>query len=338
MRRKALFAAVALSVTATSIAGVLYGFEFFFSPYNRLPLQGVFDGERYTWGHQVQTNRYGFREREFEIPKPPGVYRVMVLGDSFTWGYGLAPEERYAAVAEARLNRASGGRRFEVLTFAIPGYSTISQRNLLEEYRHEVEPDLIVVGFCLNDPQWRDQDYSIERHRLRRSLPGRIAYRLRLTAQEAGLRYTADLIDGAFYGTAERFGWIPAWPDALQRAYEPSSNEWRFFVQALRDIRRISDGLRLPPPMFAVLNSGRYSSDFDDPPEYLKRYLAWWRQAEEAARAAGFVTYNHELEIPRQIEDEPIGLNVLDDHPSAKLNRVYGEKLYRKIAELLEAR
>lgn len=338
MGRKAVFAAFALCVTATSIAGVLYGFEFFFSPYNRLPPNGVFDGDRYTWGHRVKTNRYGFREREFEVPKPPGVYRVMVLGDSFTWGYGLSLEERYSAIAEARLNQASVGRRFEVLTFAIPGYSTIRQRNLLDHYKLEVEPDLIVVGFCLNDPQWRDHDYSIERHQLRRSLAGRLAYRLRLTAQDTGLRYTADLIDGAFYGMAERMGRIPGWPDALQRAYEPSSNEWRFFVQALRDIRRSSDGLRLPPPVFAVLNSGRHSSDFDDPPEYLRRYLSWWRQAEEAARDAGFMTYNHELEIPRQIDDEPIGLNVLDDHPAANLNRVYGEKLYRKIAEVLEPR
>ena len=338
MGRKALFAAFALCVTAASIAGVLYGFELCCSPYNRLPPNGVFDGERYTWGHRAKDNRFGFREREFQTPKPPGVYRVMVLGDSFTWGYGLALEERYTAIAEARLNQASAGRRFEVLAFANPGYPTIRQRDLLDEHKREVDPDLIVVGFCLNDPQWRDQDYSIERHQLRRSLAGRLAYRLRLTAQDAGLRYTADLIDGAFYGTAERMGWIPAWPDALQRAYEPSSNEWRFFVQALREIRRISDGLRLPPPIFAVLNQGKRSSDYDDPPEYLRRYLAWWRQAEEAARDAGFMTYNHEREIPRQIEDEPIYLNVLDSHPAANLHRVYGQKLYRKIAELLDLR
>ena len=335
MARRALFAAFALGVSAASVACVLYGFEFFFSPYNRLPPHGMFDGERHTWGHRVKINRYGFREREFETPKPPGVYRIVVLGDSLTWGYGLALEERYTAIAEARLNQASTGRRYEVLAFANPGDSTIRQRDLLEEYKGEIDPDLIVVGFCLNDPQWRDQDYSVERQELRRSLAGRVAYRLRLTAHDVGLRYTADLIDGAFYGAAERMGWIPAWPDALQRAYAPSSNEWRFFVQALRDIRRISDGLRLPPPIFAVLNKGERSSDFDDPPEYLRRYQAWWRQAEEAAQEAGYVTYNHEREIPRQIEDEPIYLNVLDNHPAANLNRVYGEKLYRKITAVL---
>ena len=45
---------------------------------------------RYTWGHRVSDNSLGFREREFALPKPPGVCRVMVLGDSFTWGAGLA--------------------------------------------------------------------------------------------------------------------------------------------------------------------------------------------------------------------------------------------------------
>ena len=49
------------------------------------------------------------------------------------------------------------------------------------------------------------------------------------------------------------------------------------------------------------------------------------------------MTYNHEYEIPRQIKNESLRVNRLDYHPSARLNRVYGEKLYQKITEVIKS-
>ena len=116
----------------------------------------------------------------------------------------------------------------------------------------------------------------------------------------------------------------------------PSSNEWRDFVQALRDIRALSDTLRLPRPIFAVLNHGRYSSDYENRRGYLEQYQNWNRRAERAAQdLAGFMAYNHELEIPRQIHNEFIQVNRLDEHPAANLNRVFGRKLYLKILDVV---
>ena len=42
-----------------------------------------------TYGKPVSHNAEGFRDRAYAIPKPPGTYRILVLGDSFTWGVGL---------------------------------------------------------------------------------------------------------------------------------------------------------------------------------------------------------------------------------------------------------
>ena len=49
------------------------------------------------------------------------------------------------------------------------------------------------------------------------------------------------------------------------------------------------------------------------------------------------MTYTHEYEIPRQIKNESLWVNRLDGHPSARLNRVYGEKLYQKITEVIKS-
>lgn len=321
-----------------SIAAILYGVEFLFSPYRGLPKDGIYGEERYTWGHLVETNRFGYRERDFETPKPAGVYRVMVLGDSFTWGQGLAVEERYTAIAEQLLNRSSTGMKFEVLNFGVPGASTTMERGILRKYIDAVQPDLVVVGFTLNDTQPKEQDYSVEREALDQS-GGWIVRGLSHRMYYLGLPFLATSLQQAFYTSFERSGKIPGWETALQRTYVESSEEWQAFAGALEDIKWITDHRNLPPPVFAVLNQGastQQPSDYGNPDETLELYLKWYHQAEQAAAQAGFRVYNHEQEIAAQLSDEALAVNPIDNHPSANLNRIYGQKLFETIQSILE--
>jgi lysophospholipase L1-like esterase len=321
-------------VTAGSLFGLaVFGFEFFFSPYKRLPINGIVKGKRYTWGHLVENNKYGFREREVKTPKPSDVYRVMVLGDSLTWGAGLDVEERYTAIAEKLLNKAFSERKFEVLNFGIPGGATTRERDILEKLKRDVNPDLIAVGFCLNDPQPKREDWSIEREKLSNGIPGRAIDEIARFLLGLGLPYTAKLLNDAFYRSAERLGLIPNWRVALGRTYDPLSKEWQEFVNALRDIKRTSDELNLPPPIFATLNQGRPPQNNSDSNKTFELFSLWFHQAEKVATEIGFVSYNHDFEIADQLRNESLVINKLDGHPSASVNRIYGEKLYRAIAK-----
>jgi hypothetical protein len=64
--------------------------------------------------------------------------------------------------------------------------------------------------------------------------------------------------------------------------------------------------------------------------------LRWYHQAEQAAEQLGYVVYDHEVEIAAHLTDEPLSVNPLDAHPSARLNQIYGEKLYQAIVQLLD--
>ena len=288
--------------------------------------------EYYTWGHPVEYNSDDFREREFPKNKPTNVYRVMVLGDSFTFGNGLAVEERYTNLLEERLNKepGRGDVKYEVWNFGIEGVPTVSEKNVLRFYKDKLYPDLIVVGFCLNDPQIEGQGHSVEKESfdkkwapLLKSIQNRLAF--------LGLRITGEVVKKAVYKLAERVGAIPTWQAALERTYEPSSPEWGKFTRALGEIKSISDSLNLPPPIFAILNQATYTdrpTDYAHPDAELERFLGWYARAGKAAKEAGFRTYDHTEEIIRELSNEILAINVMDPHPSPALNKLYADKLF----------
>jgi lysophospholipase L1-like esterase len=328
--------AFTLIINAAILLPLVYGFEVFLEwrdPRKSLPVDGQVNGKLFTWGHPVENNRFGFRERSFEVPKPRSVFRIMVLGDSLTWGAGLAIEERYTNRLEASLNGANQRKRFEVLNFGIPGGPTTEERNLLRQYQDLVRPDLIIVGFCINDPQPKSQDYSIEREKFDAKY-ARAFTSLKYRFGRIGLPAIAVLIKNAAYGFAEKTNTIPRWDKALDRTYDKSSPEWLEFVKALKDIRQMSDDMKLAPPIFVVLNQdGHTGSDYAHPSEILSTMIRWSREAEQAAGEVGFRTLNYEKEIPVELANDSMDINVVDGHPSAKLNQLYAKKLFSVVVD-----
>lgn len=102
---------------------------------------------------EINTNSAGMRgTREYQLRKPEDVYRVLVLGDSFAFGFGVEDEEVVSAVLEDKLNQSAGkGQRFEVLNLSVSGFG---QAEELLTYRHagrQYDPDAVVLFYFQND-------------------------------------------------------------------------------------------------------------------------------------------------------------------------------------------
>jgi lysophospholipase L1-like esterase len=101
------------------------------------------------WGSRVAINSDGFRDRDYAVEKRVGTYRIAVIGDSITFAARLPAEERYPERLESKLR--AGGKRVEVLNLGVGGYDTLQEVVFLEQVGLKYRPDLVVVGYCIND-------------------------------------------------------------------------------------------------------------------------------------------------------------------------------------------
>lgn len=136
----------------------------------------------------VHVNSHGYRGAEFEVPKRPGVRRVLAIGDSFTFGWGVEDGETYPARLEGFLEDD-----VEVVNAGFAaGYYPDTYYVYLREYALALEPDLIVIGLYVgndldhdkvHENQWAETDED--------GLPVRI--RSTTTQFVDGFRFPAQL-------------------------------------------------------------------------------------------------------------------------------------------------
>ncbi len=96
---------------------------------------------------RVSINAHGWRSPEVPLAKPEGVYRVLVLGDSFMAGLQVNDGETFASVLERRLGREGLPRRVEVINFGVPSWGTDQEYLSLHKYGLAFKPDLVLLAF-----------------------------------------------------------------------------------------------------------------------------------------------------------------------------------------------
>ncbi|OGR86750.1 MAG: hypothetical protein A2021_09700 [Elusimicrobia bacterium GWF2_52_66] len=103
-------------------------------------------------GVRVVTNEMGFREKEIPLVKKSGALRILCLGASPTFGWGVEETDRYSNVLQKMLLESSfPGENFEVINAGIIGYSSYQGSVLLKKIMPILKPDIVTVPFVVND-------------------------------------------------------------------------------------------------------------------------------------------------------------------------------------------
>ncbi len=98
------------------------------------------------------TNSRGYRDLERRPAKLPGAHRAVVLGDSFSWGVRVEFEDAWPQRLERGLARQRG-EPWEVVNLSRPGMNTVEQVEQLASEGLAYDPDVVVLGYCLNDSE-----------------------------------------------------------------------------------------------------------------------------------------------------------------------------------------
>ena len=98
----------------------------------------------------VSTTADGLRPPVHERAKPDGVTRVMSLGCSTTFGWGVTDSETYPARLEA-LAHAAGHPEVQVINGGQPGYTSFQGNWLWDKVLRNYDPDVVLIGYVVQD-------------------------------------------------------------------------------------------------------------------------------------------------------------------------------------------
>jgi len=186
------------------------------------------------WKREVRLNALGLRGRDYSATKPPHTKRVLILGDSFTFGSGLSDDSVvFPALLQKRLcaDFAPRGMAIEVLNGGMTGSLTGDWVQLLEQVKDSFQPDVILVVFFLRDGTrlhllrsfvWPIRDQIVARNRA--SVLYRQSYLFRL------IRDYRDRLE-----IAEHYG------QGMNDAYFGSARQTQEWTIAQANIRKIKE-------------------------------------------------------------------------------------------------
>ncbi len=102
-------------------------------------------------GKPVEVNAQGFRDKAYPITKPQKTRRIIGLGDSVMFGWGVGEADCYLAQLEDSLNSGQDSVHYEVINTGVPGYNTAMEVATLEHKFNLDEVDMVIINYIGND-------------------------------------------------------------------------------------------------------------------------------------------------------------------------------------------
>ena len=205
-------------------------------------------------GVPFSINSAGLRDREFPREKPPGVYRIVWLGDSTTVGWGVPLAGAAPKILERELNAAGRGR-CEVLNAGVGNYDTVQEVEHYLTMDRSFHPDLVILEYFINDAEPVPRERSV-------GLLGR--------------SYLAAFVLSRFDGALRLAGLRPRWREYYASLYRDGSPGLEAAKDALGRLAAVTaqDGTGLLVAILPELHQINGAYPFEKEQRKITDYLA----------------------------------------------------------------
>jgi hypothetical protein len=245
-------------------------------------------------GVRVKINSYGMRDDE---PWAEPAKRIVIIGDSFTFGFGVPQEETFPILLEKEINK--GGEVYDVLNLAVAGYTIQDEVNVLRYKGLKWDPEWVIIGYVLNDPEIEPvqelPSYFDQPHWWQ------FSHVLRLFAR--GFKK----IQINIYGSGDYYQYL--------HAYQPT---WQSVITGFSEIKEMATEhqTKVMVLIFPILDT-----DWSVYP-----YHNIHRQVADLAEQNGFVVVDL-LPYASKYPPQDLRVSLQDGHPNASLHRLAVEAI-----------
>lgn len=250
-------------------------------------------------GVDVRINARGLRDREFRDEPTPGTRRILMLGDSLTFGWGV-PLARTTPKRLESLYRAAG-ERVEVLNAGVGNYNTAMEVESFVVDGHRYHPDTVLLAYFINDaeptPTYRS-DF--------------------LTEHSLAWAFVTDRLDAS----ARTLGARQGWADYYRALYRDDAAGWR---QARAAMRRLGDRCRVDALRCALVYQPELHDTAGDPFRDVREAVL------RAAADAGLETIDLQNTV-RGHRPEALWVTPDDAHPNGAADALYARAIFDHLA------
>ena len=283
-------------------------------------------------GARVHINSAGWRGKEFSQIKPPGTFRILGVGDSFTFGKAVDDEDVFLAQLERMLN-SGGGPRYEALNAGHEGINTATELQYFNECEMtKLAPDVVILGFTVsNDAELTPNRRAYRERRRNSTLSLRITESDWFSALSEKSRLAALLARGAEWASSQELSKINA--EVILSNYEDGSESWESCRRALMGFYEVCHQHKVP---FILVLFPDCSSDLNEPfrdyPEDFIKVHAKINDVFSGKNGAIVVDILDDLAVTTLTARET--MVPVDGHPNAMWHELVACRLQRTIKEL----
>lgn len=271
-------------------------------------------------GTEVKINSQGLRDYDYDLGKKSSIARIIVLGDSYTFGWGVELNESYSKILEFNLNK--NNKRYEVINFGMPSHNTMQEARLLEIKAINYKPNLIIIGYTSGDPEcyWDFCNETLikatyKAYEKRLSLPINYELKQSLLTKLYFLRFISDKFDVILHKLHIR----KLEDNLIVHLHNPESQTWKATQESFKKISEIAKENKSEVLLVIFPEIGFLSDNYI--------LLPVNKQIEEEAKKQGFyvldLIYYYKEYLPEEIK-----VSTDDGHPNAKAHKIAADAIY----------